>query len=109
MHQVDSFAHDPPVFRVGVVPLPGFPLMSYACTVEPLRAANLLSRRELYSIVHFADEATSRSSGLSEVARTHAIGAIVDLDLLLVVAGGDPLGFDDPAVVSWLQKLATHV
>ena len=35
-------------FRVGVYPVPGFALMSYACTVEPLRAANLLSGKDLY-------------------------------------------------------------
>ena len=43
-------------FRVGVFPVPGFALMSYASTVEPLRAANLLARARLYDVVHFSGE-----------------------------------------------------
>jgi len=34
-------------FRVGIYAVEGFALMSYACTVEPLRAANLLAKRAI--------------------------------------------------------------
>ena len=53
MSEKDGFGSISAPFRVGILPVVGFPLMSYACTVEPLRAANLLSRRPLYEIVHF--------------------------------------------------------
>jgi transcriptional regulator GlxA family with amidase domain len=39
---------------VGLLLVPGFALMSYACVVEPLRAANLLAGRELYHWVHIS-------------------------------------------------------
>lgn len=93
-------------FRVGIVPLPGFALMSYACTVEPLRAANLLSRRPLYEIVHFGRDETVASSGQARVGRTFPVGRMEALDLLLVVAGGDPFAVDDPALLRWLKRMA---
>src|SRR3970040_2887833 len=39
---------------VGFLLVPGFALMSYAAAVEPLRAANLISGRELYRWWHAA-------------------------------------------------------
>ena len=91
-------------FRVGILPIAGFPLMSYACTVEPLRAANLLSQRPLYDIVHFGQMPRTGSSGAAMVERSHDVGDAVDLDLLLVLAGGDPFGFDDAQVFTWLNR-----
>ena len=93
-------------FRVGVFAVPGFALMSYACTVEPLRAANLLSRQPLYQVVHFGDAAHVASSGAASVERQHDVGEMADLDLLLVVAGGDPFAFRDRATFAWLRKMA---
>jgi len=93
-------------YRVGILPVPGFALMSYSCTVEPLRAANLLSRRPLYDVVHFGGDDLIPSSGAASVERQHDVGDMVDLDLLLVVAGGDPFAFRDKTVLAWLGKLA---
>ena len=91
---------------MGILPIPGFALMSYACTVEPLRAANLLSRRPLYDVVHFGEKALIESSGAVSIERRHAIGDTVDLDILLVVAGGDPFAYEDATVFSWLRQTA---
>ena len=77
---------DGPPFRVGILPVPGFALVSYACTVEPLRAANLLSKKPLYEVVHFGQAARVESSGAASVERSAAIGEDVPLHLVLVVA-----------------------
>lgn len=106
LQKTDPIGSDAGVYRVGVLPLPGFALMSYACTVEPLRAANLLSRRPLYEVVHFGGGGPIASSGAALVEEERPVGDAADLDLLLVVAGGDPFGFEDAAVFSWLRKLA---
>ncbi|MEL6645405.1 MAG: GlxA family transcriptional regulator [Pseudomonadota bacterium] len=100
-----GFGGGPPR-RIGVLPIPGFALMSYACTVEPLRAANLLSGHTLYDVSHFGDAPLIGSSGAASVERRHVIGETVDLDLLLVVAGGDPFAFRDPATLAWLRRMA---
>ena len=104
LRKMDSIGSLDRSYRVGVFAIPGFALMSYACTVEPLRAANLLSNRPLYEIVHFGDEARVPSSGPAQVDRNHAVGDIVDLDLLLVVAGGDPFALKDRSTFAWLRK-----
>ena len=93
-------------YRIGILPVPGFALMSYSCIVEPLRAANLLSRRKLYDVVHFGDVDRVASSGAASVERQHQVGETVDLDLLLVLAGGDPFAVQDPALFKWLKVLA---
>ena len=91
---------------VGVLLIPGFALMSYACVVEPLRAANLLSGRELYRVVHISNEPSVTASCGAMItckARTKDAGK---LDLLFVCAGGDPAGFDDKTTFAWLRRLA---
>ena len=95
-------------FRVGILPVPGFALMSYACTVEPLRAANLLSDSELYDIVHFSSDGPVPSSGAAVIERTCCPGDVEGLDLLLVVAGGDPFAFEDANIFEWLRLLDTQ-
>ncbi|MGV6846931.1 MAG: GlxA family transcriptional regulator [Marinibacterium sp.] len=80
--------------------------MSYSCTVEPLRAANLLARRPLYDVVHFGAPPLVQSSGGAGVEPHHTVGTMMDLDLMLVVAGGDPFAVEDGAMFRWLAKLA---
>ena len=91
---------------VGVLPIPGFALMSYACVVEPFRAANLLSGQELYRLVHFSTDGAVRSSGSAVVEATVRVGEMPSLDCLFVVAGGEPELFDDPNVFGWLGRMA---
>ena len=106
MSETDHIGSISGPFRVGILPIAGFPLMSYACTVEPLRAANLLSQRSLYEIVHFGQAPRTSSSGAAMVERSYEVGDTVDLDLLLVLAGGDPFSFDDAHVFTWLNRMA---
>lgn len=84
-------------YRVGVLPIPGFALMSYACTVEPPRAANLSSWQPLYDVVHFGAAEMVPSSGAAAVELRRPVGDMIDLDLMLNVAGGGPFAFCDAA------------
>ena len=97
-----------PSYKIGVLPIPGFALVSYSCTVEPLRAANLLSGEPLYNVVHFTIDDRAQSSGAAYVEPTYRPGQIVDLDMLLIVAGGDPFGFQSNAIFSWLRQMAKN-
>ncbi|NKW71439.1 GlxA family transcriptional regulator [Rhodobacteraceae bacterium R_SAG10] len=95
------------VRTVGILPIGGFALMSYASTVEPLRAANLLSRRRLYDIVNIGiDGAPVQSSGAAYVKAQAAVGDALTLDYLFVVAGGDPASFSDRRVLNWIAHIA---
>ena len=96
----------PAPYRIGIVPLPGFALLSYASTVEQFRAANLLGGRMLYDVRHFAASETAQSSGAAGITAEHRIGDTPELDLLLVIAGGDPSTVDDPALFRWLARMS---
>ena len=93
--------------RIGVLPVPGFAMMSYASLVEPMRAANLLAGRTLYDMVNFAtSSAPVPSSGAAVVMPQAMVGDAQQLDYLFVVAGGDPTRYADRAVMNWLARLA---
>ena len=98
-------APDPPPFRIGLLLIDGFALMSYASVVEPLRAANLLARRPLYDLrlVPAAGEAAASSVG-ALVPGQGRVGEPPAFDLLLVLAGGDPAAFRDARVFAWLRR-----
>ncbi len=85
----------------------GFALMSYSAAIEPLRAANLIANKTIYSIHHIAAAGDhSVSSSGAYVPASIALGESSDFDLVLVVAGGDPIRFDNKTVFEWLRHLA---
>ena len=95
------------IIRIGVLPIDGFALMSYASTVEPFRAANMLSRRTLYDVVNIGPSLELiSSSGAASVAPQATLLTAPRLDYLFVVAGGNPATFADMAVWNWLAKIA---
>ena len=95
------------VHRIGVLPIAGFALMSYASTVEPLRAANLLGGKVLYDVLNIAvDGGPVQSSGAAQVTPQAVVGDALEIDYLFVVAGGDPLSFNNRRVLNWLGRLA---
>lgn len=94
-------------FRVGIVPLDGFALMSYAAIVEPLRAANTLSGAELYDVhvVQIGDTPT-QSSGGDLVPRQVTMKDAPQLDLVLITAAGNALDYENTALARWLRRVA---
>ena len=104
---MDEIGTDLRTRRIGVLPIQGFALMSYASTVEPLRAANLLSSRPLYEVINFSnDMEIIHSSGSAHVVPQATLNQASRLDYLFVVAGGDPSSFDDRTVFNWLVRQA---
>jgi transcriptional regulator GlxA family with amidase domain len=94
-------------FRIGFLLIDGFALLSYAAAVEPLRAANLLSGRQIYSFnnISVSGQRAVSSSG-AEIRATSYTDEPANADAILVVAGGEPLLFDDPQVFQWLRRLS---
>ena len=95
------------MFKVGVLPLDGFALMSYASLVEPFRAANLLSEVNYYEVINFSmsRQGSISSSGL-KIEGNYYLGDFPDLDIFFVVAGGDPFKYYNKNLYQWLNKLA---
>lgn len=93
--------------HVGFLLIPGFALLPYACSIEPLRAANRLSGRELYRWSHIAVSGTSAEASIGVAFPTdHAVGADAPFDWVFVCAGGNPALFDDAATLNWLRRIA---
>lgn len=92
---------------VGILLLPDFPMMAYACVVEPLRAANILAGRALYDWVHVSTDGrpAPASNGIT-IAADAAIDGAPQLDMLMVCAGGNPSSFRDPAVSKRLRQMS---
>lgn len=92
---------------VGFLLIPEFSLLSYASTIEPLRAANRLSGKPLYNWAHISidGDASAASSGL-EVQADHEVGDHVEFDTVFVCAGGNPAKFRHRRTLAWLRNLA---
>ncbi len=93
--------------RVGFLLTQDFALIAYAAAVEPLRAANKLSGRSLYTWCHISPEEdiVYASNGAGIVA-DYKVGDGIELDTLLVIAGGNPALFDHEPTFAWIRRLA---
>jgi len=99
--------NEPSPQTVGFLLVPGFALMSYAAAIEPLRAVNLLSGKELYRWWHAAPggKPVTASNGVAIIPDC-GTSSDRDADMVFVCAGGNPAIFDDKAVFAWLRRLA---
>lgn len=98
---------DRPIRSIGVLLVPDFSIMSYASAVEPFRAANQLSGRELYVWRHVSpDGGPVRASNGVLIVCDHRAGDIAKFDMLVVCAGGNPAEFRDARTFAWLRKQA---
>lgn len=96
-----------PIRSIGVLLLPGYSLMSYACALEPLRAANALSGREIYEWKHVSiDGKPAQASNGVQVLPDAAVGDPIAPDLLIVCAGGNPTTFEDTRTFAWMRQIA---
>lgn len=92
----DAVAVSPRPMRLAYLLIDGFALMSYAPVVEPFRAANRLSGRNLYTWHHYSvtGAPAAASNGLM-FSVDGAISAMDPADVIFVCAGGNPSLFDD--------------
>ena len=104
---MDIIGPDREIRRIGILAIDGFALMSYASTVEPFRAANLLSKRVLYEVINITVSGdAAQSSGAAFVRGDARVGDVLRLDYLFVVAGGDPAAFEGRRVLNWIAAMA---
>lgn len=99
-----------PVRRIGFLLIDNFSLMSFAAAVEPLRAANVITGRQLYCcsiVAKAAGAAASSGARLSPDIVLSASGTDRRrFDDVLVCAGGNPATFADEATFSWVRRQA---
>lgn len=108
MHVRESsvFLNERP-YRIGILLVDGFALMSYSACIEPLRAANKLAEKTLYEVYNMpAAGGRSVSSSGAEIKANAHLGERVDFDLVLVAAGDNPSAFRDTRIFQWLRHLS---
>jgi transcriptional regulator GlxA family with amidase domain len=93
--------------RVGYFLVPQFAMLSFASALEPLRSANRLSGRQLYSwhILSKDGQPVMASNGIPVVPEA-SLAEAPPLDVLVVCAGIDAHLYEDRQVFAWLRRLA---
>lgn len=92
---------------VGFLLIPRFSMMAYVSAVEPLRVANRLSGRELFSWHAFSPDGgpVEASNGMRLIV-DGPIEAAKDLPSLIVCAGFDPQKHESRRLLSGLRQLS---
>lgn len=93
--------------RLGLLLVPGFPMMAFSSAVEPLRAANLITGQQLYEWHLLSPDGgpVQASSGI-RVLPAGPLDAAPRLDAVFVCGGLAPNAFDDAHMLSWLVERA---
>ena len=107
---MDNHSSPEKTYKIGILLIDGFALMSYSSVIEPLRAGNLLGKKALYQVDHIAvgNKREIISSSGAVIPATTSISENKDYDLILVVAGGDPSRFNDEQTFQWLRNKARY-
>lgn len=94
-------------YEIGFILVPGFALMSFASACEPFRAANYLAGRALYRLRYFAEtEGSVASSSGAEIPCEELPRERGHLQTVFVCAGGEPTGWNSPAIHAALRRMA---
>lgn len=105
----DTLAQVERPLRVGFLLIDNFALLSYASVIEPFRAANLLSGRPLYEWRHYSvDGQPARPSTGVTMQVDGAIDGELDIDMILVCAGGNPTVFHHRGTFAALRRLGAR-
>ncbi len=91
--------------RIGFILTPEYSLMSLTAAVEPLRAANHLAGRVMYRPSYHSCDGGFAASTSGGGFQTGTLPDPAALDLALVVAGGNPLRYEDAALTRGLRAL----
>lgn len=98
------------VFHLGVVLTPGFSLMAFASTIEPLRGANLISGRTIYRWTHLSPEGGTvvAGSGLEVLTAPLPPPAAADFDMIVVCGGLGSESYHNGKLRVFLRRLTTR-
>lgn len=95
--------------KIGFLLVDGYALMSVASATEPLRAANLLSGSDLFSVTYYSHNAGKARATCGAYFETEPLGILTNqVDLLLVVAGSNLGDAENASLFAQLRKLAAH-
>jgi transcriptional regulator GlxA family with amidase domain len=93
--------------HIGFLLIPNFSMIAFSAAIEPLRMANLLSRRNLYdwSLISRTG-GFERASNRTAVVVDAAINAADHLQTIIVCGGLDTETYAEPSTFAWLRRHA---
>ncbi len=102
LEQIDASTH-----AFGILIVPNFSMMAFTSAVEPLRAANRLSSRDLYRwfVISKDGKPVTASNGIA-VMPDCAVGDEPGVKDVIVCAGIGAETYEDKQVFGWLRRLA---
>lgn len=93
--------------QIGILLLDQFSVISFSCTVEPLREANWVLQRKVYDwrVYSHDGKPVLASNGLS--VNVHgSIDAVSSCPMIIVCSSFDPHLYATKRVIAWLRRLA---
>jgi transcriptional regulator GlxA family with amidase domain len=102
---ISGSSHEAPE-RIGFLLVPQFSMMAFFSAVEPLRIANRVAGRELYSWHIFSLDGgpVEASNGMAVMAEA-PMGAVEHFPFVIACASFDPQRYETKALLSWLRRL----
>tara|TARA_R110002110_G_scaffold10333_6_gene50734 strand:+ start:267 stop:1235 length:969 start_codon:yes stop_codon:yes gene_type:complete len=101
--------HENSISSIGFLLLPGFSLLSFSSAIDPLRQANRLTGKALYSWRIYSDDGLpARSSSGLEIAADASVMDDERPDLLLVNAGINGHMLATRGALGYLRRLAVN-
>ncbi len=106
---MNVFSQSDEALSVTLLILPDSSMMSVACTLDPMRAANRIARRTVFDwrIQTLDGGPATLTCGLP-VEADSAFGTQSNDDILIIIAGFDQYYYADKIIVSRLAKLARY-
>lgn len=96
--------HETPLIFAMLV-FPGFPMMAFSSVIEPLRAANVLAKKEHYRwIIVGAGQGTVAASNGVVIQPDFSVHGAPKVDRVVVCSGGDADHVVADAAVTWIRK-----
>jgi transcriptional regulator GlxA family with amidase domain len=94
-----------PPITFAVLVFQGFPMMAFSSVIEPLRAANILARRQCYRwlTVGLSGERVQASNGVA-IEPAHSVQDAPVVDRIVVCSGGDADHLVASHAVAWIRK-----
>jgi transcriptional regulator GlxA family with amidase domain len=98
-------ANPAPPITFAVLVFDGFPMMAFSSVIEPLRAANVLARRECYRwiTVGLSGERVEASNGVA-IEPTHSVHDAPVVNRIVICSGGDADHLVADRAVAWIRK-----
>lgn len=94
-----------PALSFAVLIFPGFPMMAFSSVIEPLRAANILARRQCYRWITtgLSRQKVQASNGVG-IEPAHSVEDAPVVDRIVVCSGGDADHLVAEQAVVWIRR-----